>query len=72
MDVIDQRSQRRDAKTACHEQNIVPLHILEREGMAIRAAQPHDIATLHVMKRARDITRTTYADLDEAALRRRR
>ena len=72
MDVVDQRSQRCDAKTTCHEQDVVPLHVLEREGMAIRAAQPHDIAALHVMERARDITRTTHADLDEAALRRRR
>ncbi len=71
MDVVDERAQRSDAQASRHQQDVVMLHLLEGECLAIRPANADDVAALHLVKPACELARTANAQLDEAALRRR-
>ena len=71
VDVVDERAQRSDAEAARHQQDVVPLHVLEREASAERAAQAHDVAALHLVQHLGEVAGATHAQLDEAALGRR-
>ena len=46
VDVVDEALERGDAQPAGHEQDVVALHLLEREAAAERPAQSHDVAAL--------------------------
>lgn len=67
MDVVDQRTQRRDSKAPRNKQDIVAFHVLERERLAVRPANSDDIAALHIMQVLREFAGATNAKLNEAA-----
>jgi hypothetical protein len=46
VDVVDEALERRYAETARHEQDVVPLHLLEGETLAERPSDADDVATL--------------------------
>ena len=71
VNVVDKAAKRRDAKAACHEQDVVTAHLLEGKATPERPANTHDVAALHLVERLGEAARTAHAQLDEAALRRR-
>ena len=67
VDVVDEAAKRRDAQAAGNQQDIVALHLLEREAAAERPADAHDVAALHLVQRLGEATGAAHAQLDEAA-----
>ena len=68
VDVVNEAAKRRDAQTAGNQQDIMALHLLEREAAAERPADAHDVAALHLVQRLGETAGTAHAQLDEATL----
>ena len=66
--LLMRRAQGRDAQAAGNQQDIVALHLLEREAAAERPADAHDVAALHLVQRLGEATGAAHAQLDEATL----
>ncbi len=67
MDVVDERTQGRNAQPSGHQQDVMAFHVLIGKGAPVGPADAHHISALHLMETLGEFTRPAHAELNEAA-----